>query len=63
MIADTDTVLLALRCLFSEHPHTQDLGPERLARLLWIHGWVRWPPTVETVLEALEPLSIERGLS
>ncbi len=61
MIADTDAALLAPRCMFSERPHVQDLGAEGLARLLWIHGWLRWPPRTELVERALEALDVERG--
>ena len=61
MIADTDATLLAPRCMFSERPHVQDLGAEGLAWLLWIHGWLRWPPRTELVERALEALDVERG--
>ncbi len=61
MIADPDAALLAPRCMFTERPHVQDLGAEGLARLLWIHGWLRWPPRTELVERALEALDVERG--
>ena len=61
MIADTDAALLAPRCMFSERPHVQDLGAEGLARLLWIHGWLHWPPRTMLVERALEALDVERG--
>ncbi len=61
MIPDTDATLLALRCMFSERPHTQDLGAESLARLLWIYGWLVWPPRTELVERALQALDIETG--
>ena len=61
MIPDTDAVLLALRCMFSERPHVQDFGAESLARLLWIHGWLDWPPRTELVERALEALNVEMG--
>lgn len=61
MIPDTDAVLLALRAMFSERPHTQDLGAESLSRLLWIHGWLVWPPRTELVERALEVLDVETG--
>ncbi len=61
MIPDTDDVLLALRCMFSERPHTQDLGPDSLSRLLWIYGWLEWPPRAELVERALEVLDVETG--
>lgn len=54
-------MLLALRCMFSERPHTQDLGAESLSRLLWIHGWLVWPPRTELVERALEVLDVETG--
>jgi hypothetical protein len=61
VIADTDAVLLALRCMFSERPHTQDLGAESQARLLWVYGWLHWSPRTELVERALEALGVESG--
>jgi len=61
VITGTDAVPLVLRCMFSERPHVQDLGAENLVRLLWIHGWLHWPPRTELVERALEALDIERG--
>ncbi len=61
MIVDIDAVLLALRCMFSERPHTQDLGAENLARLLWVHGWLHWLPRTVLDERALQVLDVERG--
>ena len=47
--------------MFSERPHTQDLGLERQARLLWVYGWLHWLPRTELVERALQALDIERG--
>ncbi len=32
-----------------------------LARLLWIHGWLHWPPRTVLVERALEALDVKRG--
>lgn len=61
MITQTDVVLVALRCLFSEHPQTQGFGPERFARLLWLHGWIHWPPPAGDVEMAGGPRRRDRG--
>ena len=61
MIADTDAVLLAPRCMSFERPRTQDLGAEGQARPLWLYGWLQRPPRTGLVERALGSLDAERG--
>jgi hypothetical protein len=54
---DDPGVLFALRDLFSQYPAAAQIGPERLADLLWRHVPSR--PHESQVEAALEALAVE----
>jgi hypothetical protein len=56
---DSPDVLLAVRCLFSQHPHYQYSGALEIACVLRARGFVNHRPHEAAVEAALEALSVE----